>query len=74
MQQCLYVDGLLQLRVAQWRGKVPANAHDLTVGLNRASPTGGEVGASFDGLIDEVMIFNRPLAEEEITSLCRLQP
>jgi eukaryotic-like serine/threonine-protein kinase len=67
--QSLYVDGVRQSRVARWSGRVPANAHDLTIGLNLLNPAAGEVGASFDGLIDEVMLFNRALSPKEIASL-----
>ena len=33
----------------------------------------GEVGASFDGLMDEPMIWNRALSEEEVKSLYQSQ-
>jgi len=54
-----------------WVGRVAENTYDLTIAGNRSDPDPkfGEVGASFDGLIDEVMIFNRALSPDEIRQL-----
>jgi hypothetical protein len=70
-EQILYVDGVRQQRVARWQGRVPANSYDLTIGMNLVDPNSeyNEVGASFDGLIDEPMIFNRALSTNEISFL-----
>jgi hypothetical protein len=70
-EQRLYVDGHLQSRKLSGRGDILPNGHDLTIGLNRVNPKpeGNEVGASFDGLMDEVMIFNRALSAEEVQAL-----
>ncbi|MCX6906506.1 MAG: alpha-L-fucosidase, partial [Verrucomicrobia bacterium] len=70
-QQKLYVDGRLQNGRANWHGEVAANPFDITIGANRSNPDAklGEVGASFEGMLDEVMIFDRALSAEEIKSL-----
>jgi serine/threonine protein kinase len=70
----LYLDGELQNQIGHWRGALPANPHDLTLGINLINPVEkiNEVGASFDGLMDEAMIFNRALDQEEIRTLVRL--
>ncbi|MCX7825374.1 MAG: LamG domain-containing protein [Verrucomicrobiae bacterium] len=65
----LYVDGALQKQVVPMPGGILPNANDLTVGLNRSNPSPQEQGQSFEGMIDEVMIFNRALTAEEIKSL-----
>jgi len=65
----LYVDGQLQKQVTPWRGGIAANTNDLTIGLNRSAPTPQEKGLSFEGTIDEVMIFNHALAETEVKTV-----
>ena len=69
--QYFYVDGVRQKHIARWEGRVPANDYDLTIGINRVNPNPeyDEVGASFEGLIDEPMIWNRALSSGEITFL-----
>jgi hypothetical protein len=69
--EIFYVDGVPQKHLAWWQGRVPANSHDLTIGINLVDPNPqyNEVGASFDGLMDEPMMFNRGLLAEEIKSL-----
>jgi len=62
----LYVDGKLQKQVVAWRGAIPANTNDLTIGLNRSNPTPQEKDQSFEGAIDDLMIFNHALSEAEI--------
>ena len=73
--ECLYVDEVRQRWVARWGGSVPANTYDLTIGINLVDPNPkyGEVGSSFDGLIDEPMIWNRALSEKEIEFLYQSQ-
>ena len=60
---CLYINGLLDNR---WKhnGPIKANTNDLYIGHN---PYG--LDQHFDGLIDEVMIFNRALSQEEVKQL-----
>lgn len=62
----LYVDGKLQKQVVPWRGEIPANTNDLTIGMNRSNPAPQEMGQSFDGAIDDLMIFNHALSEAEV--------
>jgi len=71
----LYVDGWPQQRVARWEGRIPANSYDLTLGMNLVNPNPkfNEVGASFDGLMDDVMIFSRALSDDEVQALFKSQ-
>lgn len=74
-EEILYVDGVPQQRVARWEGRVPANSYDLTLGMNLVDPNPkfNEVGASFDGLMDDPMIFNRALSDDEVQALFKSQ-
>lgn len=62
----LYVDGQLQKQVTAWHGEIAANTNDLTIGMNRSNPLPPEQGQSFNGAIDEVMIFNHALSDAEV--------
>ncbi len=74
-EQILYLDGVPQKHVVRWLGSVPSNDHDLTIGINLVDPNPqyNEVGASFDGLMDEPMMFNRALSPAEIKFLFNSQ-
>jgi hypothetical protein len=65
----LYVDGQLQQQVTMWKGGIAANTNELTLGLNRSNPTATEKGQSFEGTIDEVMIFNHALTGAEVNGV-----
>jgi len=65
----LYVDGVLQKQTAVGKGDVAATAHDLTLGMNRSSPSAQEKDHALDGLMDEVMLFDRALGEADIKRL-----
>lgn len=67
----LYVDGVRQRHALRWKGIVPANSYDLTIGMNLADPNPqfNEVGSSFDGLIGDPMVYNRALSSNEIKFL-----
>jgi len=65
----LYVDGQLQKQVVPWRGEIAANTNDLTIGMNRSNPAPQEKDRSFDGAIDEVMIFNHALSAAEVKAV-----
>jgi len=65
----LYVDGQLQKQVISWRGEITANTNDLTIGMNRSSPAPQEQDRSFDGAIDEAMIFNHALSDAEVKAV-----
>jgi len=71
----IYVDGSLVGKPSHWVGEIPHTPYDLTIGANRSNPDGslGEIGASFDGLMDDVMMFNRALSAEEIQTLFKSQ-
>ena len=45
---------------------------DLTIGANRSDPQ-EEIGPSFNGLMDDVMLFNRALSAEEVQYLFTAQ-
>ena len=64
----LYVDG--QSVGKPHRAKKPPEhtAYDLAIGENRSEPV-EEVGPAFNGMMDDVMIFNRALSAEEIRAL-----
>jgi len=74
--QRLYLDGQLLSTELLWQGRIQANNYDLTIAGNRSNPNGsygrGEAGASFDGLMDEVMMFNRALSPDEVRQLYEL--
>ena len=65
----LYVDGVAQKMVANCSEEVGANLDDLTIGMNKTNTEAQERDKSFDGLLDNLMIFNRALATDEIKSL-----
>jgi hypothetical protein len=65
----LYVDGKLQNQVVSWQGMIPANTNDLIIGMNRSNPSLQEKGRSFDGMLDNLMIFNHALSEAEIQAV-----
>jgi len=62
----LYVDGQLQKQVVSWRGEITVNTNDLTIGMNRSNPLPEEQGRSFDGAIDDLMVFNHALSDAEV--------
>lgn len=74
-EEAVYIDGVQQRHFTNWRGGVPTNNHDLTIGINLVDPNPlyNEVGASFDGLIDEPMMFDRALSPGEIKFLFNAQ-
>jgi hypothetical protein len=65
----LYVDGQPQKQVIPRHAEIAANADDLIIGVNDSNPSPQEKGRSFDGLIDDVMIFNRALSADEIKAM-----
>jgi sugar lactone lactonase YvrE len=71
----IYVDGRLVGKQGHWVGEIPHTPYDLTIGANRSNPDGslGEIGASFNGLMDDVMMFSRALSADEIQALFKSQ-
>ena len=67
----LYVDGTLQKQTGAGWGDLAGNTQDLTLGLNRPDPNPKrrEKEAGFEGVLDEVMLFNRALAEPELKTV-----
>ncbi len=65
----LYLDGKLQKQAAARLGEMPAPGDDLIIGMNRTDTAGGKKGQSFNGTIDDTMIFNHVLTEAEIGAL-----
>jgi len=67
----VYVDGLECGKGAPAKGNPGVNAYDLTIGANRSNPNAkfGEVGASFNGSMDDVMMWNRALSADEVQAL-----
>ena len=65
----LYVDGQPQKQVIPRHAEIAANVDDLIIGMNGSNPSPQEKGRSFDGLIDDVMIFNRALSADEIRAM-----
>ena len=42
---------------------------DITIGMNRSSPTPPQKGQSFDGTIDDVMLFNHAISGDEVLAV-----
>jgi len=59
----LYVNGALDVTKA-YNGVITTNAHNVYIGENE-----GATGRYFNGLIDDVVIFDHALSEDEITQL-----
>lgn len=62
----LYVDGQIQKQVTAWKGEIGVNTNNVTIGLNKTNPSEQEKTAGFDGMMDEVMIFDHAISDEEV--------
>jgi RNA polymerase sigma factor (sigma-70 family) len=75
--EMLFVDGKLEARPLRWKkgGKLGATDFNLVIGCNRSnlSPAENDLGASFRGLIDEPMMWNRALSANEVAFLYQSQ-
>ena len=71
----VYLDGLPVGKPGHKLGDIPHNDYDLTIGANRSNPDGalGEIGASFNGMMDDVMMFNRALTADEVQAVFKSQ-
>ena len=67
----VYLDGRRAGSVRAKQQPAPT-MYDLTIGANRSDPP-AEVGPSFNGMMDDVMMFNRALSAEEVQSLFTAQ-
>ena len=65
----LYVDGILQKQITPCTEAIAENSDPLTIGMNRTNPDPQEKNQSFEGLLDELMVFNRALGEDEIKAM-----
>jgi hypothetical protein len=65
----IYVDGKPAGTPGFWTGELAYTPYDLTIGGNRANRSREVFGASFNGVLDDVMMFNRALSAEEIRQL-----
>lgn len=65
----LYVDGQLQKQVVPLAGAFAANTNALTIGMNRTSPAPQAKGQSFEGMLDELMIFNHAISADQVQAV-----
>lgn len=65
----LYIDGAAQKQTAAFKGPPAWAGKELTVGLNRSSPAPGEKGLSYQGLIDEVRVYDRALEATNVLAI-----
>jgi len=71
----MYINGEL-VDKRPWAGKVPRTPYDLTIGANRSNNKKAPLSkadASFNGLMDDVMMFNRALSDAEVQTLFKAQ-
>jgi len=66
----LYVDGVLDVEIADTAG-INVNTYDVTIGANMED-IGWKPWRLFDGLIDEIKVFDRALSADEVTALAGL--
>jgi hypothetical protein len=69
----VYVDGWPVGEPGHWVGELPHTTYDLTIGADRSNPSPGEVNKSFNGVMDDVMMFNRALSGDEIQTVFKSQ-
>jgi len=71
----VYADGWLVGVQGHGTGIMTNTSYNLTIGANRSNPDPavGEVGASFNGMMDDVMMFNRALSDDEVQALFKSQ-
>ena len=71
----VYVDGQLAGGPLAAANQPVHTDYNLTIGANRSNPNAaiGEVGASFNGWMDDVMMFNRALTSKEVKFLYATQ-
>ena len=65
----MYVDGQPQRQVTPCRIEIAALVNDLAIGMSPSHPPSQSKIQGFDGVIDELMIFNRALSAEEIRTV-----
>ncbi len=65
----LYVDGAAQKQTSVWKGEAGAPGTELTIGMNRSNPEPAAKGVSYEGVLDEVRIYDRALAGTDVTAI-----
>jgi hypothetical protein len=68
----LYMDGTLQKQTVTEAGPLVPNGKDLTIGMNRSNPAPQQREVAFDGVVDEIMLFDRALTEEDVKAVVAL--
>jgi hypothetical protein len=77
-EQILFVDGKPVGTPIRWKGSITANNDNLIIGVRMSEDWKTDAGtdhgmASFDGVLDDVMIYNRALLPAEIKTLFTAQ-
>lgn len=65
----LYINGVLDKSVATNGANLKQNGLEGLIGGETASHSGGGSASAFDGIIDDVKIYNYALSQSEITAL-----
>ena len=65
----MYVDGKPQKEMISCPAEFAASMDDLTIGMSRSRPSPRAQDQPFDGMIDELMVFNRRLSGDEIRAM-----
>lgn len=65
----LYVDGALQKQTVTLKGALGAAGTAVTLGMNRTNPSAREKDVSYEGSVDEILVFNRALSDKEIVDV-----
>jgi hypothetical protein len=66
----VYIDGNVAATSPR-NTSIGTTNYDLTIGANRSNPDGaaGEIDASFNGVMDDVLMYDRALSAEEVKTL-----
>lgn len=62
----LYIDGQIQKQITACKGEIGVNTNNVSIGLNRTNPSAQEKTEGFDGMMDEVMIFDHAISDDEV--------
>lgn len=75
-EQLLFVDGKPEGRPLQWSNynQIGSSDFNLNIGCNGSDSSAVDFGVSFRGLIDEPMLWNRPLSVKEVAFLYQMYP
>jgi len=65
----LYIDSVVQKQNSAWKGAIGAAGRELTIGANRSHPTAEDKNVSYQGVLDDVRIYNRALAANDIVAI-----